>query len=297
MPDRHAARIRRRRVTAVALALLVALGITFVAFGGGVEQIEHPKRILALNHGVVHERITIDSRQVGEELPADVLLPPDFKESDRRPILVFLHGRSDSPKAPGKLTDHAMVEALKDAGAGAPIIVMPWGENSYWHNRASGDWGDYVTSEVIGAVARKYNGDRRRVAIAGHSMGGFGALNLARLHPGRFCAAGGHSPAIWQTGGETAAGAFDSADDFTRNDLIAVARENPSAFKSTRLWIDSGDQDPFQPGVQAMVAALRANGVAVTFHTWPGAHTGEYSDSHMPQYLRFYTRALKRCRR
>lgn len=265
--------------------------------GGGTEEIAHPRRILALNHGVARERITIDSRQVGKPLPADVLLPPDFSKSDKRPILVFLHGRSDNPDPPKTLAGGAMVDALKHAGPGAPIVVMPYGENSYWHNRESGDWGDYVTSEVIGEVARKYNADRRRVAIGGQSMGGFGALNLARLHPGRFCAAGGHSPALWQTGGETAAGAFDDADDFARNDVIAAARDNPSAFRGTPLWIDSGDQDPFQPGVQAMVAALRSNGADLTFHTWPGGHTAEYSNMHLARYLRFYTRALARCRR
>lgn len=296
MPDRRASRIRRRRATAVAICLLIALAITFVLLGGGTDEIAHPKRILALNHGVARERITIDSRQVGKSLPADVLLPPDYRKSDNRPILVFLHGRSDNADPPDNLAGSKMTDALKAAGPNAPIVVAPFGENSYWHNRISGDWGDFVTSEVIGQVARKYNANGRRVAIGGQSMGGFGALNLARLHPGRFCAAGGHSPALWQTGGETAAGAFDDADDFARNDVIAAARKNPSDFEKTRLWIDSGDQDPFQPGVRAMADALRSNGVDLEFETWPGGHSGEYTNAHLARYLRFYTTALARCR-
>lgn len=39
-----------------------------------------------------------------------------------------------------------------------------------------------------------------------------GDHDLAMLHPGRFCAVGGHSPALWFDGGETAPGAFDSAE-------------------------------------------------------------------------------------
>jgi S-formylglutathione hydrolase FrmB len=297
VPDRRASRFRRRRAVAVGICALAVLAIAFVVLGGGTAEIAHPGRILALNHGVARERITIQSKQVGKSLPADVLLPPDYDKRDRRPILIFLHGRSDRPDPPKNLAGGAMADALKHAGPNAPIVVAPFGANSYWHNRSSGDWGDYVTSEVVNEVARTYNGDRRRVAIGGQSMGGFGALNLARLHPGRFCAAGGHSPALWQTGGETAAGAFDGADDFARNDVIAAARSNPSSFKGTRLWIDSGDADPFQPGVQAMAAALRSNGIELTFHTWPGGHTGTYTNAHLAQYVRFYTRALARCRR
>ena len=72
-------------------------------------------------------------------------------------------------------------------------------------------------------------------------MGGFGAYDLARLYPRRFCAVGGHSPALWRTGGETAPGAFDDADDFARHDVIGAARANPDAFGDTRLWLDAGD--------------------------------------------------------
>jgi len=56
-------------------------------------------------------------------------------------------------------------------------------------------------------------------------MGGFGALDLARLAPSRFCAVGAHSAALWFSGGETPAGAFDDAADFERHDLIRFAGE------------------------------------------------------------------------
>jgi len=42
-------------------------------------------------------------------------------------------------------------------------------------------------------------------------MGGLGAYDLARLDQGRFCAVGGHSPAIWFTYRDAEAGAFDDA--------------------------------------------------------------------------------------
>ncbi len=82
-------------------------------------------------------------------------------------------------------------------------------------------------------------------------MGGFGAYNIALRNPGRFCAVGGHSPALWFDGGETAPGAFDDAADFERNDVVGAVQSNPNAFGDARVWIDYGDEDPFGPTTKA----------------------------------------------
>lgn len=293
--DRRA-RERRRRRRGRGLAILAFAAVLFaIAFllnsRGGID---HPADWFTSTHGVERERIEIDSEAVGKALPAEVLLPKGYDRSDRRPLLVMLHGRGTPP---GHLSNSAVTKALADAGSEAPVVVLPYGEEaSYWHDRRDGDWGEYVAGELIATVTRKYGIDRRRIAIGGISMGGFGALNLARLHPGRFCAVGGHSPALWQSAGETAAGAFDDADDFARNDVIAVARSNPAAFANTAIWIDAGDEDPFRPGVQAMVAALHQGGVKLRVKTWPGKHESTYWDAHYGAYMRFYTRALAGCR-
>ena len=102
----------------------------------------------------------------------------------------------------------------------------------------------------------------------------------------------GHSPALWRTGGETAPGAFDDAEDFSRHDVVGAARANPDVFSSTRLWLDAGDADPFRPGDEALTQAL---GERVSAHSWPGGHEGDYWNAHWPDYARFYARALERC--
>ena len=172
-------------------------------------------------------------------------------------MLVFLHGRSEDGEL-GSLHDE-LYDALDEAGKRAPVIAFPNGEvASYWHNRDDGGWEDYVTDEVIPRVAKETGADADRVAIGGISMGGFGAYDIARLNPGRFCAVGGHSPALWQTGGETAPGAFDDAADFSRHDVIGAVRTDPGVFGGIPTWIDGGREDPFQPGIQAFTAALTA---------------------------------------
>jgi S-formylglutathione hydrolase FrmB len=148
---------------------------------------------------------------------------------------------------------------------------------------------------VIPRAIRRTGADPRRVAIGGISMGGFGAFDLARLYPRRFCAVGGHSPAIWTSAGQTAPGAFDGSADFARHDIARAARSRPGVWAGKPLWLDAGTADPFDPGDRDFIAALRSGGVKIDVHRWPGGHTGSYWRSHWASYLGFYARALVRC--
>jgi enterochelin esterase-like enzyme len=232
--------------------------------------------------------LTIESRAVGKPMDVKVVVP-EGGGSARRPLLVFLHGRSGDEAS---YVHEPLLDALEALGDRAPVVAFPDGAaDKYWHDRDSGDRGRYVADEVIPQVAKRFDTDRRRVAIGGISMGGFGAYDLAQRNPKRFCAVGGHSPALWRTSGETAPGAFDDAEDFARHDVIAEA----SALSRLPVWLDAGDEDPFRPGDDAFAAALRAAGADATVHTWPGEHDGDYWNAHWGDYLRFYARALRRC--
>ena len=239
-------------------------------------------------HGATVSTLMIDSKAVGRPLPTAVVVPGAQPEG-RRPLLVFLHGRGGNETSE---LDDAFYSALAAQGSRAPLVAFPYGgDHSYWHDRADGRWGTYVVREVIPRVVERFHADPRRVAIGGISMGGFGAYDIARLHPGRFCAVAGHSPALWRTGGETAPGAFDDAEDFARHDVVGAARSNPDLFGAARVWIDAGDQDPFGAGVDALAGAL-----GVHAKRWPGGHEDSYWNAHWPDYARFYERALSRCR-
>ena len=149
--------------------------------------------------------------------------------------------------------------------------------------------------EVIPTVVDRYGIDPKRVAIGGISMGGFGAYDLALLHPRRFCAVGGHSPALWFDGGETAPGAFDDAADFERNDVVGMVRENPDAFAGMRVWNDYGERGPLPRLRRRLRRLLRADGANLSAHTGSGSHDGAYWAGHWPRYLRFYANSLAHC--
>jgi len=236
----------------VAVAALVAVGILIWA---GVSLSE----ILGTDtHGANVTETSIESKAVPGEHPVSVVVPDDAGDGERG-MLVFLHGRSGDN---GSTTDdEEFFEALAAQGDEAPVVVFPdGGDSSYWHDRDSGDWGRYVVDEVIPQMAERFGADPNRVAIGGISMGGFGALDLAIKNPDRFCAVGGHSPALFLTGGESAPGAFDNAEDFAENDVLATAAADPGALSSQPVFLDTGRKDPFVPGVTQLADSLNSGG-------------------------------------
>jgi Predicted esterase len=129
----------------------------------------------------------------------------------------------------------------------------------------------------------------RKVAIGGISMGGFGALELAARQPLRFCAVGGHSPALWLRAADTAPGAFDDAADFRRNDLLSVAKRR-ACLRQPR--VDRRRNRRSVPcGRRGTGTPVAATGRAGRLHVWPGGHDDAYWRRHMAQYLRFYADA------
>ena len=243
-------------------------------------------------HGARVTHFTLKSALVGRSLEEIVVVPKGGGAG--RPLLVLLHGRGSSPNS--YLTRY-WFDALAGLGSRAPdLLLVNGGDHSYYHDRADGRWGTYVLNEAIPAALARTGADRHRIAIGGISMGGFGALFAGLRHPGAFCAVGGHSAALWRTGGETPQGAFDDAADFARNDVIGMASSRSAPLgRNTRVWIDVGNQDPFASADSELARILREHGQKVTFHSWPGAHSGSYWNKHVAAYLRFYAASLAAC--
>ena len=212
--------------------------------------------------------LTINSRFVHGAMPLTLVTPAGG--GAHRPLLVFLHGVVYDNNS--QLTDQ-MFAALHGLGPRAPDIAFPYGDSSYWVNGPGGAWASYVLDEVIPKALEVLNADPRRVAIGGISMGGYGAYEIARLDPGRFCAVGGHSAAIDTT--------FDA---------FAAATANPKLYGHAQLWLDGGDQDPFHAAGEQFASALH-----IPMHGWPGGHDFGYWNAHWSDYLGFYARAFATC--
>jgi enterochelin esterase-like enzyme len=272
-----------RRTLAAALACIAVVGAAC-----GSASPEH--RASAAGIRIVH--FTLDSADVGRKLDEIGVVPPARSGAGKPPIVVFLHGRHGTPES----GLNAAISMIQDAGAAAPAFVLANGsDDSYWHDRQSGRWGTSVVKELIPKAAAVLGADPTRVVIAGVSMGGFGALDIAKAWPGRFCGVAGHSAAIWPTGAQSNAVAFDDAEDFAKNDVMGYARTARHPYGSTPVWLDVGSGDGFRFSERTMADSLRNAGARVTFHQWPGGHNDRYWRAHLADYVAFYVRSLRSC--
>ncbi|GAT70155.1 esterase-like protein [Planomonospora sphaerica] len=140
--------------------------------------------------------LTVSSPAVNARLPVRVLVPSGWsKQADRTwPVLYLLHGGADDYTSWTRMTD---IEELTE-GLDA-IVVMPEagraGNYSDWHNGGKGGppgWETFHTGELRRLLESGYRAGTRR-AVAGLSMGAYGAMKYAARHPGMFRFVGAYS--------------------------------------------------------------------------------------------------------
>jgi enterochelin esterase-like enzyme len=177
------------------------------------------------------------------------------------------------------------------------IIILPQGDFSYWLNHVDNGpkYGDYIVADLVRHVNATYRvlPGRENRAIGGLSMGGTGALLHAMRFPNVFGVVGAHSPSLPAEGEREFLGEgrdFELRDPLSQ---VAVARRLQDLF----LWIDIGDEDDWELRTRELHEALVERGVDHEFHLWRGDHDGDYWATHVPDYLRYYDRALNPERR
>ena len=241
---------------------------------------------------------SVASAALGREMKYRVLLPSGYESSLRRyPVLYLLHGLTGDYKdwtTRTNLAEHVRTVPL--------IIVMPDGENSWYTNAADGGakFEDYMATELPADVVQKYRTINSRYgrAIAGLSMGGFGALKLALKRPAQFSVAGSFSGAFGVTRegevesrigtveAERLRSIFGPADSVTRkeNDVFALAAAVRPA-GAPYIYIDCGTSDALIPSNRQVIEALRKSAVGYEYHEVPGTHAWDYWDRRVREFL------------
>ncbi|MGS2645567.1 alpha/beta hydrolase-fold protein [Streptosporangium sp. LJ11] len=247
-----------------------------------------------------HE-LTVTSAALGREGKVRVLLPEGWEPgSGPWPVLYLLNGCCQS---------HYDTWVTKGGAAeltsGYPALVVipesgPVGFYSDW--REGPGWETFHLTEVRTVLERDYGaGDRR--AVAGLSMGGFGAMSYAARHPGMFQAAASYSGVLHTRDGN---GGVDWLLEQYDEESVRLwgsprdpewAAHNPAdltgALRGVRLFVSSGDgaPGPLDDASEArdegeaslllqavtFVERAKANGadVAVDFYG-PGTHSWPY---------------------
>jgi len=141
--------------------------------------------------------LTVDSPALGTRAKVRLLLPsakPSAPPSGW-PVLYLLHGCCDTYQSWTLNTDVAALTA--DAGV---LVVMPDGGTvGFYSDWLDGPgWETFHLTELPRLLAESYSAGGRR-AVAGLSMGGFGALSYAARHPDVFAVAASFSGIVHTT--------------------------------------------------------------------------------------------------
>lgn len=295
---------------------------------------------------------TLWSQSLGTRKTLTVYLPPSYeqKTTQRYPVLIYLHGLGGNERNwvdAGLL--HRTMDSLVAAGGPEAIIAMPDGDDSWYTTFASlpdmaacradttrredaasfcvpwPHYDDYIARDLVAYLDRSYRTRAMRAhrAIAGLSMGGYGAISLALAYPDVFAAAASHSgvlsPRLLPSAGPPApppgiSRYASSLAEFPRaagrlwpsqrlafgRDTISWKARDPRillqrlAARVQRgeadwpaLYLDVGIDDPWLMHNRDFNAALAEAGVPRRYGEYFGGHTWSYWKAHAEDSLTF----------
>ena len=148
---------------------------------------------------------TVQSHVLNRAVAYCVLLPPSYaSEPTRRyPVLYFLHGLGDNEQMFLRSGGLDLLEDLRaNHEIGEFLVVTPAGDSSFFINSHDNRvrYEDFFLQEFMPSIERRYRVRPGRTSrgIAGISMGGYGALRLAFVHPTLFGSVSAHSAALME---------------------------------------------------------------------------------------------------
>lgn len=289
------------------------------------------------------EAKTFASAALGVTKRYQVFVPRGYDDSQHRfPVVVLLHGLGGNED---NWIKHGGLVASATSLDVPFLIVMPDGDDSFYVNRPDAEsfdacmkqkppwdggekpesycvktprYEDYIVTDLIGQVdgAWRTLADRRHRAIAGLSMGGFGALSLSMRHPDLFSATASHSgmASLLYTGPHP----FAAGKGQLAADLGAWGGQYPDKFRAhvkkifgadiafwrdrdpttlaqkvapdaLSMFVDCGQRDDFkfQNHAGMLHETLEQRGVSHRFALVPGVHDWKLWTARLPESLKF----------
>lgn len=245
------------------------------------------------------KRLELDSKLLARKIPYGVILPANYEtgKQARFPVVYLLHGGGGNYQI--YLNRPRTLEMFERHHA---IVVTVEGGESFYTDSATvpnDKYESYIISELIPEIDKNFRtvAERNGRAVAGGSMGGYGAIKFGVKYPEKFALAYSWSGAViaasWRKAGELA---FYPPD--IKNPLLAIFGDgsNPATLEAndiTKLfadlpadkvsglpffYLDCGTEDEFlllKPNRQLSEIILNKK-IAHEYREFPGGHNVAY---------------------
>ena len=342
---------RNRQIRFYFALIIAAAAVLTASFQPLSAQFNNERRRSDLNPIVLPggsriEFKSFDSKSINGLARYSIFLPPSFSKDLSRtyPVIYFLHGlnndetswtverysrvpaaaEQDSAAQPYGKIQIDLEQMMTSGKVPELIMVHPRGDSSFYCNFIDGSkrYEDLLTQELIAHMETNYRARKGREnrALAGTSMGGYGALKIAMKYPDRYAAAVGQSPIIFpgsnplELSEEAKSSRFYS---FFLNMLTPIFgnpirqdlwdANNPLTLAKTRkldglrIYFDYGTEDRYIPmahldeGCKALHDILNGAGVPHIFKIRPGEpHGWALVAAHMDETLSFLCQTFKK---
>lgn len=213
-------------------------------------------------HGTV-ETTMVPSKEWGKPMLVHTYLPPNFQHGQQLPVLLLLHGSGTDADQWFKTGNiHRYMDNLIATKAIQPfVIVMPSSERVFYINQSE----RFITKELPQWLEKTYglHPGPKAFAVAGMSMGGFGAFHLPQAHPDQF------------------GFGFALSGYFLKDFVDQIPKNKPLPFKFMMLT-GSEDMVTGDDGMTVidtnrhLVNVLKSNGSHFYYRENNGAHTFQY---------------------
>ena len=253
------------------------------------------------------ETVRLQSKLLNTTLPYNVILPADYAvaRSTRYPVLYLLHGLT------GHYTDWVSRTNIADyASEYRLIVVMPEGNDSWYTDRGNEKYESYILQEVIPDVQQRYRTIEARYAraIAGLSMGGYGAVKFGLKSPYTFVLAASMSgvfaitryseqevPELWRASLKL----FGPVGSDTRktNDIFEILKNlTPARISSLPyFYFDCGTEDSslIFPSNRELATLMFEKKIPHEFRELPGDHSWSYWDMQVQEILKIAAQKMR----
>jgi len=231
--------------------------------------------------------------------PLYLILPDPGRMNGRplreRRVLYLLHGLSDDASAWQRFTAVETYAAAYDLA-----VVMPSAGRSFYADQPNGQaYFTYLTEELPRYLEQVFGLAPRRedCFIAGNSMGGYGAMKAALLHPGSFAAAASFSGFLSleflrlypddprQEEFRHLFGDLNLLSGSPHDPAIWLQQAAARQADLPRLMVSCGRQDDLYLLTGIFMAQAKQAGVAVEYHEEDARHDWLFWDKELRRFL------------